>query len=123
MRETMIPILIATTAEGRDLLLSAPLEPVQSTTVYAGLNGQIHDIRVQIRNMVVVGNTLAVIHRRDLGLKEATALIHLKKTRAEENRLNEMHKRGLVSAYQLEIARYNTEATIITIWPPVWWPR
>ncbi len=36
MRETMILILIliATTAEGRDLILSAPLEPVQSTTVY-----------------------------------------------------------------------------------------
>ena len=101
--------LIATTAEGRDLVLSAPLEPVQSTTVYAGLNGQIRDIRVQMGNMVIVGDTLAVIHRPDLELKEATALIHLKKTRAEENRLNEMHKRGLVSAHQLEIARFDTE--------------
>ena len=110
MRGTMIPILIATTAEGRDLVLSAPLEPVQSTTVYAGLNGQIRDICVQMGDRILTGDTLGVIHRPDLKLKEATALIHLKKTRAEENRLNEMHKRGLVSAYQLEIARFDTEA-------------
>ena len=59
---------------------------------------------------VLTGDTLAVIHRPDLELKEATALIRLKKTRAKEKRLNQMHKRGLISVHQLEIARYDTEA-------------
>ena len=112
MRETriLILILITTTAEGRDLVLSTPLEPVQFATVYARLNGQIRDIRVQMGDRVLVGDTLAVIHRPNLELKKATALIHLTKTRAAENRLNEMHKRGLISAHQLEIARFDTEA-------------
>ncbi|MCY3680333.1 MAG: hypothetical protein OXH16_02970 [Gemmatimonadetes bacterium] len=121
MRETMILILIliATIAKGRDLVLSAPLEPVRSATVYAGLNGHIRDIRVQMEDRVLTGDTLGVIHRPDLELKEATALVRLKKTRAAETRLNQMHKRDSSARTSLKLPASTPKPPTITIYPPV----
>ena len=105
----LILMLIATAADARDLVLTAPLEPVRAATVYAGLSGQMRDVRVQLGDAVVAGDTLAVMHSRDLELKEITARVLMKKARAEENQLEEMYRRGLVSAHQFESVRFDAE--------------
>ncbi len=106
---SLILMLIATVADARGLVLTAPLEPVRATTVYTGLSGQMRDVRVQLGDVVVAGDTLAVIHSRDLELKEIIARVLMKKARAVESRLSEMYRRGLVSANQFESVRFDTE--------------
>ena len=106
---SLILILIVTVADARGLVLTAPLEPVRATTVYTRLSGQMRDVRVQLGDVVVAGDTLAVIHSRDLELKEIIARILMKKARAVESRLSEMYRRGLVNANQFESVRFDTE--------------
>ena len=106
---SLILMLIATVADARGLVLTAPLEPVRATTVYTELSGQMRDVRVQLGDVVVAGDTLAVIHSRDLELKEIIARVLMKKARAIESRLSEMYRRGLVSANQFESVRFDTE--------------
>ncbi len=67
------------------------------------------DVRVQLGDVVVAGDTLAVIHSRDLELNEIIARVLVKKARAVESRLSEMYRRGLVSANQFESVRFDTE--------------
>ena len=72
-------MLIAARASAEELMLRAPLVPARSATVYAGMNARMQLVNFEVGDRVTKGDTLMVLTRRDLRVKEATARIALKK--------------------------------------------
>ena len=102
-------ILIATRAGAEELILRAPLVPAWSATVYAGLNARIQHVNFDEGDLVVKGDTLMVLTRRDLRLKETAARIALKKAQTLQARWEVLHKKKLISDQQLENVRFDAE--------------
>lgn len=104
-----ILILVAARASAEELMLRAPLVPVRSATVYAGMNARMQQVNFEVGDRVVKGDTLMVLTRRDLRVKEAAARIALKKAQTLQARLEVLHDKKLISDQQLENVRFDAE--------------
>ena len=104
-----ILILVAARASAEELMLRAPLVPVRSATVYAGMNAQMQQVNFEVGDRVVKGDTLMVLTRRDLRVKEIAARIALKKAQTLKARLEVLHDKKLISDQQLENVRFDAE--------------
>ncbi|MYB58834.1 MAG: efflux RND transporter periplasmic adaptor subunit [Gemmatimonadetes bacterium] len=102
-------MLVAARVNAEELILRAPLVPVQSATVYAGMNARMQQVNFEVGDRVVKGDTLMVLSRRDLRVKEAAARIALKKAQTLKARLEVLHDKNLVSDQQLENVRFDAE--------------
>ena len=100
-------MLIAARASAEELILRAPLVPVRSATVYAGMNARMQQVNFEVGDRVVKGDTLMVLTRRDLRVKEAAARIALKKAQTLQVRLEMLHDKKLISDQQLENVRFD----------------
>lgn len=104
-----ILILVAARASAEELMLRAPLVPARSATVYAGMNARMQRVNFEVGDRVVKGDTLMVLSRRDLRVKEAAARITLKKAQTLQARLEILHNKKLISDQQLENVRFDAE--------------
>ena len=102
-------MLIAARVNAQELILRAPLVSAQSATVYAGMNARMQQVNFQVGDRVVKGDTLMVLTRRDLRVKEAAARIALKKAQTLQARLEMLHDKKLISDQQLENVRFDAE--------------
>ncbi len=102
-------MLIAARASAEELILRAPLVPVRSATVYAGMNARMQQVNFEVGDRVVKGDTLMVLTRRDLLVKETAARIALKKAQTLQARLEVLHDKNLISDQQLENVRFDAE--------------
>ena len=93
-----------------ELILRAPLVPVRSATVYAGMNARMQQVKFEVGDRVAQGDTLMVLTRRDLHAKEAAARIALKKAQSMKVRGEMLHEKKLISDQQLENIRFDAEA-------------
>ena len=101
--------LIAARASAEELILRAPLVPARSATVYAGMNARMQHVNFQVGDQVVKGDTLMVLTRRDLRVKETAARIALKKAQTLQARWEVLHEKKLISDQQLENVRFDAE--------------
>ena len=101
--------LIAARASAEELILRAPLVPARSATVYAGMNARMQHVNFQVSDQVVKGDTLMVLTRRDLRVKETAARIALKKAQTLQARWEVLHEKKLISDQQLENVRFDAE--------------
>ncbi len=104
-----ILMLVAARASAEELMLRAPLVPARSATVYAGMNARMQRVNFEVGDRVVKGDTLMVLSRRDLRVKEAAARITLKKAQTLQARLEILHNKKLISDQQLENVRFDAE--------------
>ncbi len=104
-----ILMLIAARIQAEELMLRAPLIPVRSATVYAGMNAWMQQVNFEVGDRVTQGDTLMVLSRRDLRVKETAARIALKKTQTLQARLEMLHAKKLISDQQLENVRFDAE--------------
>ena len=102
-------MLIAARVNAQELILRAPLVSARSATVYAGMNARMQQVNFQVGDRVVKGDTLMVLTRRDLRVKEAAARIALKKAQTLQARLEMLHDKKLISDQQLENVRFDAE--------------
>ena len=102
-------MLVAARGNAHELMLRAPLVPVRSTTVYAGMNARMQQVNFEVGDRVTQGDTLMVLSRRDLRVKEAAARIALKKAQTLKARLEMLHDKKMVSDQQLENVRFDAE--------------
>ncbi len=102
-------MLIAARGNAEELMLRAPLVPARSATVYAGMNARMQQVNFEVGDRVVKGDTLMVLTRRDLRVKEAAARIALKKAQTLQVRLEMLHDKKLISDQQLENVRFDAE--------------
>ena len=102
-------MLIAARVNAQELILRAPLVPARSATVYAGLNARMQQVNFEVGDWVVKGDTLMVLTRRDLRVKETAARIALKKAQTLQARLEMLHDKKLISDQQLENVRFDAE--------------
>ena len=80
-------MLIATRVNAEELMLRTPLVPARSATVYSGMNARMQQVNFEVGDRVVKGDTLMVLTRRDLRVKETAARIALKKAQTLQTRL------------------------------------
>ena len=64
-------MLVAARGNAQELILRAPLVPARSATVYAGMNARMQQVNFEVGDRVTQGDTLMVLTRRDLRVKEA----------------------------------------------------
>ena len=102
-------MLIAARASAEELILRAPLVPARSATVYAGMNARMQLVNFQVGDQVAKGDTLMVLTRRDLRVKETAARIALQKAQTLQARLEMLHDKKLISDQQLENVRFDAE--------------
>lgn len=102
-------MLITIRVNAHELILRAPLVPAGSATVYAGMNARIQQVNFEVGDRVAKGDTLMVLTRRDLRVKEAAARIALKKAQSMKARLEVLHDKKLISDQQLENVRFDAE--------------
>ncbi len=102
-------MLVITRVNAQELVLRTPLVPARSATVYAGMNARMHLVNFEVGDRVVKGDTLMVLSRRDLRVKEAAAQIALKKAQALQARWEVLHAKKLISDQQLENVRFDAE--------------
>ncbi len=102
-------MFIAISVNAQELILRAPLVPVRSATVYAGMNARIQLVNFEVGDRVTQGDTLMVLSRRDLHVKETAARIALKKAQTLKARLEILHDKKLISDQQLENVRFDAE--------------
>ena len=102
-------MLIAAKASAEELMLRVPLVPARSATVYAGMNARMQQVNFEVGDRVTQGDTLMVLTRRDLRVKEAAARIALKKAQILKARLEMLHDKKLISDQQLENVRFDAE--------------
>ena len=102
-------MLIAARGNAQELMLRVPLVPARSATVYAGMNARMQQVNFEVGDRVTQGDTLMVLTRRDLRVKEASARIALKKAQTLKARLEVLHDKKLVSDQQLENVRFDAE--------------
>ena len=102
-------MLITIRVNAHELILRAPLVPVRSATVYAGMNAQMQQVNFEVGDRVAKGDTLMVLSRRDLRVKETAARIALKKAQSMKARLEVLHDKKLISDQQLENIRFDAE--------------
>ena len=102
-------LLVVARASAEELMLRAPLVPARSATVYAGMNARMQRVNFEVGDRVVKGDTLMVLSRRDLRVKEAAARITLKKAQTLQARLEILHDKKLISDQQLENVRFDAE--------------
>ena len=102
-------MFIAARASAEELILRAPLVPVRSATVYAGMNARMQQVNFEVGDRVVKGDTLMVLTRRDLRVKETAARIALKKAQTLQARWEVLHERKLISDQQVENVRFDAE--------------
>ncbi len=102
-------MLIAARVNAQELILRAPLVPARSATVYSGMNARMQLVNFEVGDRVAKGDTLMVLTRRDLRVKETAARIALKKARTLQARLEMLHDKKLISDQQLENVRFDAE--------------
>ncbi len=102
-------MLITIRVNAHELILRAPLVPVRSATVYAGMNAQMQQVNFEVGDRVAKGDTLMVLSRRDLRVKETAARIALKKAQTLQARLEVLHDKKLISDQHLENIRFDAE--------------
>lgn len=102
-------MFIAISVNAQELILRAPLVPARSATVYAGMNARMQQVNFEVGDRVTQGDTLMVLSRRDLHVKETAARIALKKAQAMKARLEVLHDKKLISDQQLENVRFDAE--------------
>ena len=102
-------MLVATRVNAEELMLRTPLVPARSATVYAGMNARMQQVNFEVGDRVVKGDTLMVLTRRDLLVKETAARIALKKAQTLQARLEVLHDKNLISDQQLENVRFDAE--------------
>ena len=102
-------MLIATRASAEELMLRTPLVPARSATVYAGMNARMQQVNFEVGDRVTQGDTLMVLTRRDLLVKETAARIALKKAQTLQARWKVLHDKKLISDQQLENVRFDAE--------------
>ncbi len=102
-------MLIAARGNAQELMLRVPLVPARSATVYAGMNARMQQVNFEVGDRVTQGDTLMVLTRRDLRVKEASARIALKKAQILKARLEMLHDKKLISDQQLENVRFDAE--------------
>ncbi len=102
-------MLITIRVNAHELILRAPLVPVRSATVYAGMNAQMQQVNFEVGDRVAKGDTLMVLSRRDLRVKETAARIALKKAQSMKARLEVLHDKQLISDQHLENIRFDAE--------------
>ena len=102
-------MLIATKVNAEELMLRTPLVPARSATVYAGMNARMQRVNFEVGDRVTQGDTLMVLTRRDLRVKETAARIALKKAQALQARWEMLHDKKLISDQQLENVRFDAE--------------
>ena len=102
-------MLITIRVNAHELILRAPLVPVRSATVYAGMNAQMQQVNFEVGDRVAKGDTLMVLSRRDLRVKETAARIALKKAQSMKARLEVLHDKKLISDQHLENVRFDAE--------------
>ncbi len=102
-------MLITIRVNAHELILRAPLVPVRSATVYAGMNAQMQQVNFEVGDRVAKGDTLMVLSRRDLRVKETAARIALKKAQSMKTRLEILHHKKLISDQQFENVRFDAE--------------
>ena len=102
-------MLVVARVSAEELMLRAPLVPARSATVYAGMNARMQRVNFEVGDRVVKGDTLMVLSRRDLRVKEAAARITLKKAQTLQARLEMLHDKKLISDQQLENVRFDAE--------------
>lgn len=102
-------MLVAARVNAQELVLRTPLVPARSATVYAGMNARMQQVNFEVGDRVAQGDTLMVLTRRDLRVKEAAAQIALKKAQALQARWEVLHAKKLISDQQLENVRFDAE--------------
>ena len=100
-------MLVATRVNAEELMLRTPLVPARSATVYAGMNARMQQVNFEVGDRVVKGDTLMVLTRRDLLVKETATRIALKKAEALQARWEVLHDKKLISDQQLENVRFD----------------
>ena len=104
-----ILMLVAARGNAQELILRAPLVPARSVTVYAGMNARMQQVNFEVGDRVVKGDTLMVLIRRDLRVKEAAARIALQKAQTLKARWEMLHDKKLISDQQFEDVRFDAE--------------
>ena len=102
-------MIVVTRVNAQELVLRTPLVPARSATVYAGMNARMQQVNFEVGDRVARGDTLMVLTRRDLRVKEAAAQIALKKAQALQARWEVLHDKKLISDQQLENVRFDAE--------------
>ena len=102
-------MIVVTRGNAQELVLRTPLVPARSATVYAGMNARMQQVNFEVGDRVARGDTLMVLTRRDLRVKEAAAQIALKKAQALQARWEVLHDKKLISDQQLENVRFDAE--------------
>ena len=102
-------MLIATRVNAEELMLRTPLVPARSATVYSGMTARMQQVNFEVGDRVVKGDTLMVLTRRDLLVKETAARIALKKAQTLQARWEVLHDKKLISDQQLENVRFDAE--------------
>ena len=102
-------MLVAARVNAQELVLRTPLVPTRSATVYAGMNARMHLVNFEVGDRVAKGDTLMVLTRRDLLVRETAARIALKKAQALQARWEVLHDKKLISDQQLENVRFDAE--------------
>jgi RND family efflux transporter MFP subunit len=102
-------VLIVARCNAHELILRAPLVPVRAATIYAGMNARMQQVNFKVGDRVVQGDTLMVLSRRDLCVKEAAARIALKKAQIQQARWEMLHEKKLISDQQFENACFDAE--------------
>ena len=115
MRGIMMVLFLSSGAYAQEPVLSAPLEPLRSMAVHAGITaGQVISVRVQEGQQVAVGDTLAMLNNPELVLNAQTVAIDHKKAQAQLHRARAMHERGLISAEQLDAVEFSAKIEDLT---------
>ena len=102
-------MLVVTRVNAQELVLRTPLVPARSATVYAGMNARMQRVNYEVGDRVAQGDTLMVLTRRDLLVRETAARIALKKAQALKARWEVLHAKKLISDQQLENVRFDAE--------------
>lgn len=97
------------TAAAPQLVLTATLEPAQSTAVYAAISGTVQRVTVQEGDTVVVGAPLALLESTELRLIERSACIAYQKAQNQLSRAEALHVKGGISTQTLESLQYDSE--------------
>ena len=102
-------MLVVARVNAQELVLRTPLVPARSATVYAGMNARMQQVNYEVGDRVAEGDTLMVLTRRDLLVRETAAQIALKKAQALQARWEVLHDKKLISDQQLENVRFDAE--------------
>ncbi len=102
-------MLVVARVNAQELVLRTPLVPARSATVYAGMNARMQQVNFEVGDRVAKGDTLMVLTRRDLLVRETAARIALKKAQTLKARWEVLHAKKLISDQQLENVRFDAE--------------